>query len=516
MTNQKHHKNFIYLMQGQAQCIKKYLHLNSETSDCIFLTFDEEIEDAIFFPNSTWTEGRNRLIQEAKALDKEYLYYILLDDDVSFIKGSFQLMEENLLKYKPALGTPCVDSDYTRGPGMNFGEDMEVQRIVSWDEPYDAYHHTVFHDTILLPYDTKFDPVCWWGQCDINRWLLYTLYHDYILQFNNCCISNDLHRDYPNKTYSKDFNLMSIGNYVQEQLSIPLQLSQIHIGDPASRYVQAQAHIKRYSPKESYFMAIEEKQKIFKQESPFYQRCCNVRQPSHLAGESLKNLVYKHPSALYFDGLSDRIKTVSLLNNLSAFTLEGWIKPASNPVAGASLFGQHNVIEFGLFYRPQQGIEIGVVTAQGGFLAGTYPYPINEWHHVALVGDEGNLLIYVDSIKITSRRYTTKHYGSSNYGSSTASFQIGAGAWHGEGNLPFHGEMAEVRVWNRARTDLEIQRDMPCYLSPEEPSLLAYYRFDQGQIILDCTGNGHNALVLGNPQRTASPIVAVAPEIVVT
>ena len=44
----------------------------------------------------------------------------------------------------------------------------------------------------------------------------------------------------------------------------------------------------------------------------------------------------------------------------------------------------------------------------------------------------------------------------------------------------FAGEMDEVRVWNVARTDAQIQEAMTRAISPTEPGLAGYWRFDEG------------------------------------
>ena len=99
----KTHKNIVYLIQGQAGLVTNFDYLTSqEHSDVIFLTYDSKIDQAIFYPDSTWAEGRNRLLQ--KALEKgEYLYYIFLDDDLKFIDGDFQLFEKQLSLFISAL-----------------------------------------------------------------------------------------------------------------------------------------------------------------------------------------------------------------------------------------------------------------------------------------------------------------------------------------------------------------------------------------------------------------------------
>lgn len=60
-------KPFFYLVQGRGPLPGHYADLVSPRSDLIRLAWGEPIEGAIHFPGSTWTEGRNRLLQEALA-----------------------------------------------------------------------------------------------------------------------------------------------------------------------------------------------------------------------------------------------------------------------------------------------------------------------------------------------------------------------------------------------------------------------------------------------------------------
>jgi len=70
-------KNIVYLVQGESYLVKEYYHLQErDNADAIFLTYDRQIDGAVYFPNSTWTEGRNKLLAAARKKG-EYLYFNL-------------------------------------------------------------------------------------------------------------------------------------------------------------------------------------------------------------------------------------------------------------------------------------------------------------------------------------------------------------------------------------------------------------------------------------------------------
>lgn len=73
------------------------------------------------------------------------------------------------------------------------------------------------------------------------------------------------------------------------------------------------------------------------------------------------------------------------------------------------------------------------------------------------------------------------------------------GNWAG-GGRNWNGQLDEVRFWSKALSKAEIQSSMNCQLSGSENGLLAYYKFNQGNInadntavklLIDASGKGH-------------------------
>jgi hypothetical protein len=150
-----------------------------------------------------------------------------------------------------------------------------------------------------------------------------------------------------------------------------------------------------------------------------------------------------------FNGTSAYAGTgVSLVNNLAAFTLEGWYKL----VAGGTrmgFWGQNNAIEFGL----SDAKTIQIYTAGGGMLNVTNTWGTNSWHHLAAVGNGANLLLYVDGSLAGSGGSAT-----ANYGSSTYPFNIGGGGVFDATTNWFNGCLDEVAVYSRALPAKDIKR----------------------------------------------------------
>src|SRR5205823_3821836 len=99
------------------------------------------------------------------------------------------------------------------------------------------------------------------------------------------------------------------------------------------------------------------------------------------------------------------------LNDLGAFTITGWIKPASLTRARAGIWGQHAVVEFGFI----DARTLQLSTANGGAVQAEFPLPANQWRFVAVSGDGEVLRIYIDGALVAEGGNATGNYGASAY-----------------------------------------------------------------------------------------------------
>jgi hypothetical protein len=152
-------------------------------------------------------------------------------------------------------------------------------------------------------------------------------------------------------------------------------------------------------------------------------------------------------TAAQFDGVSGFIAgPTSFLNSLAEFSLAGWINPATTPGSRVGLFGQNDVVEFGFV----GGTTLNVWTPANS-LSANYPFPLNEWHHVAVVGAPDRLQIYLDGVLAAESVLAVVNYGDSDY-----DFNVGGGGiWDPAGNF-FDGKLDEVAVWQRALSSNEV------------------------------------------------------------
>lgn len=204
-------KNFIYLFQGTSKNISNYLHLKDrESCDVIFLTYDEKKENCEFLPNSTWAEGRNLLLKLSKK--KEYLWTIFCDDDVEFVKGSWDVFEEQLMEVNPKIAVPIVPK--TRKQTLSF---LPYQNISVNDEQMIAFHNSVIKKEDVFPLVEKFDAIHWWASCEIQQNLIQHYYPNELIQLNKSSIDNKVTTRYESKmTYDVDFR-MPVKEYLKER-----------------------------------------------------------------------------------------------------------------------------------------------------------------------------------------------------------------------------------------------------------------------------------------------------------
>lgn len=193
-----------YLVQGRARemaYIDEVFIGRSYTK----LTWDEPTEGCIFFPKSTWSEGRRRLLQEINIDSFEYIAFV--DGDFSILRGGLESFERKILHFKPAIAVPVVDKNSHR-----YRRHLRQKQalIFDSDEQFHVIHSRVLREVFHLnPYVSRYDKLSWWYPCVqiqafINRFLWRSSLVD--LEFE---ISNGHECQYPN-----DFNAGYINNEI--------------------------------------------------------------------------------------------------------------------------------------------------------------------------------------------------------------------------------------------------------------------------------------------------------------
>lgn len=211
-------------------------------------------------------------------------------------------------------------------------------------------------------------------------------------------------------------------------------------------------------------------------------------------------------SALYYPlGLTETFLTPSTALNLTdAMTIEAWIKPdgwGEGPNYIGTIFQKPSIW---LFIVKQHStandssliLQLRHATGVSHAFAETGSIVLNEWSHIAVSYDGSS-----NAVHMTINGHPQEvSYISTPVGPirNNASESIYVGSVAG-GIMGFMGTMDELRIWNVARSQAELEQYMGSYLEGHQPGLQAYWPMNEGggNIINDMSGNGHNINLAG-------------------
>lgn len=196
-------------------------------------------------------------------------------------------------------------------------------------------------------------------------------------------------------------------------------------------------------------------------------------------------------NALDFDGINDY---VSLSNSYAAtndLTYETWVYPQFD--SGFKSILDHDNWNPGAIHFQFSGSTLQFDVNGGGNNSCTFSFSQNTWYHLAVAYSKtgGYIKFYVNGT-------LTNTINSGSLPTIAGSQPISMGAW-GSGRF-FKGTMDDVRIWNVARTQTEIQNNMNSELSGTETGLVAYYAFNQG------VAAGDNSAITTVTDKTANAL----------
>jgi len=215
-----------------------------------------------------------------------------------------------------------------------------------------------------------------------------------------------------------------------------------------------------------------------------------------------------NPTYMDFDGSDAVVGSVATRNvgNASAdgVTLEGWVNwdgagPSQSSHQLLFYNGSTSDSGFGLFGVFDNGT-FTLEIFRGGIGGIDTDIELNAgWHHLAVTHVDGTFQLFVDGQPVFSTA------GLANAIPDPANFPqymphtlIGG---TDTGTEAFVGSIAEVRVWEVARTGQEIASDRAVSLLGEEPGLVGYWPLDEGDGpgAKDHAGTPQNLTTVGDP-----------------
>jgi hypothetical protein len=198
--------------------------------------------------------------------------------------------------------------------------------------------------------------------------------------------------------------------------------------------------------------------------------------------------------ALLFDGVDDYVS----LGNSTVFdvdttvTYEAWIRPDST---SAFIFNK-----WVNFQEDKQMTYSGDKVAfymhnafSGVSLVSSSSVPKHQYTHVAATYDGTTAKLYINGVFDTSK---SVGFPVSN---SAGVLYLAHNPDRFDNQSAFMGVIDEFRIWNIARTESEIQSTMNQSLTGNEPGLIGYWKFDEGQgtTTADATSNLNNGTISG-------------------
>ena len=210
-----------------------------------------------------------------------------------------------------------------------------------------------------------------------------------------------------------------------------------------------------------------------------------------------KLILKAHGGAMQFDGNSTIVTTSTVTTQTNNITLEAWVNwDAQDLGEGQTILYQGNQGSsgYGLKINPVATNDYRYAILMGGVASlYTTEQATTGWHHISATFD-GTWKLYVDGVSKTLNSTSGTPNTPTDYLKIGADFNLTA---------PFTGMLDEIRIWNTARTQSDINSTMNYQLDGNESGLVAYYNFDErvGDTVYDITDNNNTATIEGNVTR---------------
>ncbi|NPA37997.1 MAG: T9SS type A sorting domain-containing protein [Chlorobi bacterium] len=207
-------------------------------------------------------------------------------------------------------------------------------------------------------------------------------------------------------------------------------------------------------------------------------------------------------SSMYFDGLNNVMCVDPMDDNYldsvayNPLSFEAWIRPKESMSGDKKVIFSVDSLLFNLYLSNMHPVLVLNNTTYGNdqtplaIATSDTVLDAEAWYHIAFSLDPvaGEIKLYLNSELIASDTYTPVIPWCQ---SDMKLVQIG-GSVVTSSNYAFYGNIDEVRLWHKVRTQDEIRNDYKRYLTGKEDSILAYWHFDEnyGDYTYDISRNG--------------------------
>ncbi len=208
---------------------------------------------------------------------------------------------------------------------------------------------------------------------------------------------------------------------------------------------------------------------------------------------------------LEFDGIDDYVVIADdpSLVMTNSMTMEAWINPDASANANRMIINKEGEYEVALFSDDK--IYWAFANTDPGWAWHDTGYTVTngEWTHIAVTYDNGTVTTYVNG------NVVDVYDGSGSIGDAYPvlnELRIG-----GRSNNPadkfFDGKIDDVRIWNTARTQGEIQSNLDAVLTGGEAGLAGHWSFSEGTgaATADSTAAGNGGTLVDGGAGTVGP-----------
>ncbi|MHC4640680.1 MAG: LamG-like jellyroll fold domain-containing protein [Planctomycetota bacterium] len=211
-------------------------------------------------------------------------------------------------------------------------------------------------------------------------------------------------------------------------------------------------------------------------------------------------------TALRFDGVDDYVdcgNSDSLYLEDEGFTVGAWVKLNSSLnnrwLVAKGAWGNDRNGDYWLNLHPNtRNFNFAILTSAGAYRSPQFSGSTGQWYNITGVFDGSSLALYVNGQSVGTPTPVTGSIATNDH-----IVQIG-GEPTKHANI--HGVVDEVRIYSRALTGEEIRANIHRRLSGDEPGLVGYWDFDegQGQIVYDLSGNDNHGQLGSTPDVDGS------------
>ncbi|MDM8557321.1 Calx-beta domain-containing protein [Candidatus Parabeggiatoa sp. HSG14] len=188
-------------------------------------------------------------------------------------------------------------------------------------------------------------------------------------------------------------------------------------------------------------------------------------------------------TALDFDGVNDYVECGDILP--TSYTKEAWVKRGDGNFPNNIISGKDGANPGSVFYVPSK-YNFKLSSGHNGrwnYVQDSEMLQADIWYHVAVTYHAGEMKLYKNGLladhQLGVPAFISNRVNIGKYGSGKTK-----------------GQIDEVRIWNVARTQAEIQANMYTPLQGNESGLVALYDFEDhtGTTATDHAGSNHGTL----------------------